>query len=73
MEKVAQNQGFARIFHGDPTIGGRYSVLSPFGMVPAAAAGIDLGRFLDLALAMVRSCGPDVPPAENPGVHLDLR
>ncbi|NVN87588.1 MAG: bifunctional transaldolase/phosoglucose isomerase [Rhodopseudomonas sp.] len=72
MEKVAKQQGFARIFHGDPTIGGRYSVLSPFGMVPAAAAGIDLARFLDLALAMVRSCGPDVPPSENPGVQLGL-
>jgi transaldolase/glucose-6-phosphate isomerase len=72
MEKVAQKQGFARIFHGDPTIGGRYSVLSPFGLVPAAAAGIDLAKFLDLALAMVRSCGPDVPPQENPGVQLGL-
>ncbi|KIZ46412.1 bifunctional transaldolase/phosoglucose isomerase, partial [Rhodopseudomonas palustris] len=72
MEKVAKKQGFARIFHGDPTIGGRYSVLSPFGMVPAAAAGIDLKKFLDLALAMVRSCGADVPPAENPGVQLGL-
>ena len=72
LEKVAKNQGFARIFHGDPTIGGRYSVLSPFGMVPAAAAGIDLAKFLDLTLAMVRSCGPDVPPHENPGVQLGL-
>ena len=42
LEKVATKQGFARIFHGDPTIGGRYSVLSPFGLVPAAAAGIDV-------------------------------
>src|ERR1700712_2427960 len=72
LEKVATKQGFARIFHGDPTIGGRYSVLSPFGLVPAAAAGIDLERFLDLTLAMVRSCGPDVPPLENPGVQLGL-
>jgi transaldolase/glucose-6-phosphate isomerase len=72
LEKVAKNQGFARIFHGDPTIGGRYSVLSPFGLVPAVAAGIDLAKFLDLTLAMVRSCGPDVPPHENPGVQLGL-
>ena len=42
LEKVAAKQGFARIFYGDPAIGGRYSVLSPFGLVPAAAAGIDL-------------------------------
>jgi transaldolase/glucose-6-phosphate isomerase len=72
LEKVAKAQGFARIFHGDPTIGGRYSVLSRFGLVPAAAAGIDLAKFLDLTLAMVRSCGPDVPPHENPGVQLGL-
>ena len=72
LEKVAKAQGFARIFHGDPTIGGRYSVLSPFGLVPAAAAGIDLGRVLDLTLSMIRSCGPDVPPQENPGVQLGL-
>jgi transaldolase/glucose-6-phosphate isomerase len=72
LEKVAKAQGFARIFHGDPTIGGRYSVLSPFGLVPAAAAGIDLEKFLDLSLSMVRSCGPDVPPQENPGVQLGL-
>ena len=42
LEKVATKQGFARTFHGEPSIGGRYSVLSPFGLVPAAAAGIDI-------------------------------
>jgi transaldolase / glucose-6-phosphate isomerase len=72
LEKVAIKQGFARIFHGDPAIGGRYSVLSPFGLVPAATAGIDLGTLLKHTLAMVRSCGPDVPPHENPGVQLGL-
>jgi transaldolase / glucose-6-phosphate isomerase len=72
LEKVATRQGFARIFHGDPTIGGRYSVLSPFGLVPAAAAGIDLRTMLKHTLSMVRSCGPDVPPHENPGVQLGL-
>ena len=72
LETVAKQQHFARIFHGDPTIGGRYSVLSPFGMVPAAAAGVDLKKLLSLAAQMVRSCGPDVPPSENPGVQLGL-
>ncbi|MDB5605290.1 MAG: tal [Bradyrhizobium sp.] len=72
LEKVATKQGFARTFYGDPAIGGRYSVLSPFGLVPAAAAGIDLRALLDHTLAMVRSCGPDVPPHENPGVQLGL-
>jgi len=72
LEKVASAQGFARVFHGDPTIGGRYSVLSPFGLVPAAAAGIDVGKFVQHALSMARSCGADVPPHENPGVQLGL-
>jgi transaldolase/glucose-6-phosphate isomerase len=72
LEKVATRQGFARIFYGDPTIGGRYSVLSPFGLVPAAAAGIDVRTLLKNTLAMMRSCGPDVPPHQNPGVQLGL-
>jgi transaldolase/glucose-6-phosphate isomerase len=72
LEKVATKQGFARIFHGDPTIGGRYSVLSPFGLVPAATAGIDIRTLIKHTLAMARSCGPDVPPHENPGVQLGL-
>ncbi|MCX7318343.1 MAG: bifunctional transaldolase/phosoglucose isomerase [Hyphomicrobiales bacterium] len=72
LEKVAKDQKFARIFHGDPAIGGRYSVLSPFGLVPAAAAGLDLSKLLEHTLSMVRSCGPDVPPSENPGVQLGL-
>ncbi|ACS39702.1 bifunctional transaldolase/phosoglucose isomerase [Methylorubrum extorquens] len=72
MEQAAQAARFWRIFHGDPGIGGRYSVLSAFGLVPAAAAGLDVGRFLESACLMARSCGPDVPPAENPGVRLGL-
>jgi transaldolase/glucose-6-phosphate isomerase len=72
LDKVAKTQKFARIFYGDPAIGGRYSVLSPFGIVPAVAAGIDVAKLLELALSMVRSCGPDVPPSENPGVQLGL-
>jgi transaldolase / glucose-6-phosphate isomerase len=72
LEKVATKQGFARIFHGEPSIGGRYSVLSAFGLVPAAAAGINVRALIEHALAMVRSCGPDVPPHENPGVQLGL-
>ncbi|MGF6307029.1 transaldolase/glucose-6-phosphate isomerase [Bradyrhizobium sp. i1.8.4] len=72
LQKVAIKQGFARIFYGDPAIGGRYSVLSPFGLVPAAAAGIDVRSLLGHTLAMVRSCGADVPPQQNPGVQLGL-
>jgi len=72
LEKIAQADGFRQVFHGIPSIGGRYSVLSPFGLVPAAAAGGDLARFLQIAQTMVRSCGPDVPPAANPGVQLGI-
>lgn len=72
LEKLAKTQNFARIFYGNPEIGGRYSILSPFGLVPAAAAGLNVAAFLESALVMVRSCGPDVPPADNPGVQLGL-
>ncbi|MBI5265403.1 MAG: bifunctional transaldolase/phosoglucose isomerase [Bradyrhizobium sp.] len=72
LEKAAKKLGYARIFHGEPSIGGRYSVLSPFGLVPAATAGVDVKAFIRHALGMVRSCGPDVPPHENPGVQLGL-
>jgi len=72
LEQTAKAEGFRRVFHGMPSIGGRYSVLSPFGLVPAAAAGIDLAGFLAVAETMVRSCGPDVPPSANPGVALGL-
>ena len=72
LEKAAKGQGFARIFHGDPAIGGRYSVLSPFGLVPAATAGIDVRALVKHTLAMVRSCKADVPPQENPAVKLGL-
>jgi transaldolase / glucose-6-phosphate isomerase len=72
LEKAAKQLNYARIFHGEPSIGGRYSVLSPFGLVPAATAGIDVRTFIRHALSMVRSCGPDVPPSENPGVQLGL-
>jgi transaldolase/glucose-6-phosphate isomerase len=72
LEKVATARGFAHIVHGEPSIGGRYSVLSPFGLVPAAVGGLDLARFLDATAAMVRACGADVPPEQNPGVRLGL-
>ena len=71
LEQRAKEQRFRRIFHGVPSIGGRYSVLSPFGLVPAAIASLNVAQFLKLSRSMIRSCGPDVPPAENPlGVAL---
>ncbi|MCE4224687.1 bifunctional transaldolase/phosoglucose isomerase [Methylobacterium sp. C25] len=70
MERAAKDDGFRKIFYGVPQIGGRYSVLSAFGLVPAAAAGVEIDEFLESAHIMVRSCGPAVPPANNPGVRL---
>jgi transaldolase/glucose-6-phosphate isomerase len=70
MEKAARNQNFRRIFFGDPAIGGRYSVLSAFGLTPAAAIGVDLKHLLTLAQLMMQACGADVSPADNPGVLL---
>ncbi|HET9146938.1 MAG TPA: bifunctional transaldolase/phosoglucose isomerase [Acetobacteraceae bacterium] len=72
LEKQAQREKFAHVFHGVPAIGGRYSVLSKFGLVPAAAMGIDVRNFLDKTAIMVGSCAGDVPAAVNPGIQLGL-
>jgi transaldolase / glucose-6-phosphate isomerase len=72
LERRAKLLRFAHIFYGLPSIGGRYSVLSKFGLVPAAAMGLDLKRLLETAQQMERACGPDVPPVENPGVQLGV-
>jgi len=68
LEKTAKAVKFRKIFFGVPSIGGRYSVLSPFGLVPAAVAGINVAQLVNSARRMMYSCGPDVPPTENPGV-----
>ena len=70
MQSVAERDGFGDVFFGDPAIGGRYSVLSNFGIVPAAAMGLDLEQFLGAAARMVRACAAGTPPLENPGVGL---
>ena len=72
LERRARQLQFARVFHGTPSIGGRYSVLSKFGLVPAAALGLDVRRLLETTRTMQRSCGADVPPSENPGVQLGV-
>src|SRR3984893_1460327 len=70
LEKAALTEGFRSVFYGLSSIGGRYSVLSDFGMVPAAAIGVDPRAFLESTAEMVRSCAASAPPAENPGVIL---
>ena len=72
LEKRAKKAGFARVFFGAKSIGGRYSALSRFGLVPAAATGLDVRRLLERAKTIMRTCGPDAPPAQNPGVQLGV-
>jgi len=70
LQAIAERDRFRRVAFGIPSIGGRYSVLSDFGLVPAAAMGLDIGRLLGATEVMVRSCAANVPPAHNPGVVL---
>src|SRR5208282_2339628 len=70
MQHVAENDKFRHIFFGVPSIGGRYSALSNFGMVPAAIMGLDVVKFLNRTEEMVHACGATVPATENPGVVL---
>ena len=71
LERVATEDGFRAIVHGVPEIGGRYSVLSAFGTVPAALIGIDLDRFLGEAEAMAAACR-QADASANPGVALGV-
>ncbi len=70
LEALAQERGFRGVFHGEPTIGGRYSALSPFGLVPATLMGVDVERLLLRTLEMAEACRL----AEgNPGLELGLQ
>ena len=69
LEELASRDGFRRVFHGDPDVGGRYSILSSFGLVPTALMGIDIGGMLDRAAGMRNACmTADI--ADNPGAAL---
>lgn len=70
LQKIAESDGFRHIFFGWTNIGGRYSALSDFGLVPAAIMGVDVAKFLDRTEEMVCACMPSVPVEENPGVML---
>jgi glucose-6-phosphate isomerase len=70
LEKQALEQGFRAVFVNPGDIGGRYSALSFFGMVPAALMGVDLERFLDGVRAVAVACGPDVAPGDSPALRL---
>ncbi len=70
MQKAAEASHFRKIFFGLPSIGGRYSALSDFGMAPSSAMGIDVKKFLDRTEEMVQACTTCVPVDRNPGVVL---
>jgi transaldolase / glucose-6-phosphate isomerase len=70
LESLARERGFRRVFAGEPTIGGRYSALSVFGLVPAALLGIDLTRFLSRVEEMAEACRLE---DGNPGLELGER
>ena len=69
LEALARERGFAAVFEGEPTIGGRYSALSAFGVVPAALMGIDLERLLERVDEMAEACHGE---EGNPGLELGL-
>ena len=72
LERFAIEHRFRRIFHGVPSIGGRYSALSHFGMVPACAMGVDVERLITRAEEMQGRCADGIPVRQNPGAMLGL-
>ena len=72
LDERASTAGYRAVVHGVPSIGGRFSALSPFGLLPAAAMGLDLDRLLTSAGRMAEACAADVPAPRNPGVRLGL-
>jgi len=69
LEQEAKDDKFLRVFTNDPNIGGRYSALSYFGMVPAALAGYDVTAILDRAINAMHANARTVPAQDAPGVR----
>jgi glucose-6-phosphate isomerase len=72
LESLAKERGFRSVFLGDPEVGGRFSVLSNFGMVPAALLGAPVHEILTEAAAMAARCREAGRPEENPGLALGV-
>lgn len=72
LESLASQRHLRNVFAGQADVGGRFSALSDFGMVPAAVMGLDVRRLLKVTNEMVGRCGPDVSAPENPGVLLGI-
>jgi len=70
LARLGAERGFREVFLAPPDVGGRFSALVDFGLIPAALVGVDLERLLAGADAAAWACGPDVPVAENPALRL---
>jgi transaldolase/glucose-6-phosphate isomerase len=70
LEALATDRGFRAVFHAPPDVGGRYSALTDFGLVPAALIGVDPGKLLDRAAVLAESVGPFVSALQNPALQL---
>lgn len=70
LEKLARQRGFRKILFADAMVGGRYSALTAFGLLPAALMGIDVSRLLENAAILAKQCTPDQPYERNPGLVL---
>jgi transaldolase/glucose-6-phosphate isomerase len=70
LEKMAREHKFRRVFQADPSVGGRNSALTAFGLLPAALLGIDVRLLLDRAARMAVQCGEELPAGRNPGLAL---
>jgi len=72
LEALAHEQGFRRVFHGTPDVGGRYSALTAFGVVPAALIGADVRGLLERAEVAARAADPSLPPGHAPALWLGV-
>lgn len=72
LEDLARRQGYRSVYTGVPSIGGRYSALSNFGMVPGAACGVDVIALFESAETMAHACAPCVAARDNPGLILGV-
>ncbi len=72
LEETAKKMGFRKIFLGYPDVGGRFSALTPFGLVPAALIGVDVEKVLSSAEKMMRRCGAEIPPHQNEAMALGV-
>jgi transaldolase/glucose-6-phosphate isomerase len=72
LERAARAEPFRHICPGPPDVGGRFSALTGFGLVPAALMGLSVSDFLEQTEIMVQACAASVPPQENPGVTLGV-